>query len=477
MADTFLHGIEVLDIDDGARVIQTASTSVIGIVGTAPNADATVFPLNTPVLIAGSRAMAAKLIAGTSVSDNGTLPDAVNHILDQTGAVIIVVRVDKGISDAATLANVLGGVDPTTGNYNGIQAFLAAEPALGFKPRILIAPGFTHQRVTNGLATLTVTAQGSGYTDGTYSLTISGGGGTGAAATATVSGGKVTAGTITNSGSGYTSTPTFALPAGAGSGTGATFAGTVGTTANAVVSALVGIADRLRAVIIADGPSTTDAGAIAYAGDFGSKRVFMVDPQMLTTDSTGATVTAYVSAYTAGVIARTDNDLGFWWSPSNQTITGVTGVARPIDFLMGDPNSRANLLNSKNVTTVIRQNGFRLWGNRTLSSDQKWQFLCVVRTADIINDSLQAAHLWAVDRGITKNYMDEVVEGVNAYLRHLKTIGAILGGKCWADKDLNSADQIANGHVYFDFDFTPVYPAEHITFRSHLVNDYISEIF
>jgi phage tail sheath protein FI len=27
-----------------------------------------------------------------------------------------------------------------------------------------------------------------------------------------------------------------------------------------------------------------------------------------------------------------------------------------------------------------------------------------------------------------------------------------------------------------DFDFTPPYPAEHITFRSHLVNDYLVEI-
>ena len=60
---------------------------------------------------------------------------------------------------------------------------------------------------------------------------------------------------------------------------------------------------------------------------------------------------------------------------------------------------------------------------------------------------------------------------------HLINIGAIVGGSCWADPELNSADQISQGKVYFDFDFTPVYPAEHIIFRSHLVNDYIKEIF
>jgi len=52
-----------------------------------------------------------------------------------------------------------------------------------------------------------------------------------------------------------------------------------------------------------------------------------------------------------------------------------------------------------------------------------------------------------------------------------------LGGSCWADPDLNTADQITQGKVYFDFNFTGVYPAEHVIFRSHLVNDYIETIF
>ena len=55
-------------------------------------------------------------------------------------------------------------------------------------------------------------------------------------------------------------------------------------------------------------------------------------------------------------------------------------------------------------------------------------------------------------------------------------VGAIIGGSCWADPALNTPDQIAQGKVYFDFDFSAAYPAEHITFRSHLVNDYLVEI-
>jgi uncharacterized protein len=472
--ETFLHGVEVLDIDGGARPIQTVRSSVIGIIGTAPDADPVAFPLDTPVLVAGSRREAALL--DTTGNGLGTLPAAMDSIFDQAGAVVIVVRVAKGSTDNETLANIIGGVNAQTGQFLGVQAFMSAKSLTGQQPRLLCAPGFTHQRVTGGVITLTGN-EGTGYTDGTYNLTVSGGtGGTGAAATATVSGGKVVKRTITKPGSGYTVAPTFALT-GAGAGTGATFVAGIGTAGNAAVAELIGIADRLRAVIFADGPGTTDAAAIAYAGDFGSKRVYVIDPPVLKTDTDGTLVTQYASAGAAGIQARIDNDLGFWWSPSNQLFNGIVGTSRAIDFTLGDANSRANLLNEAKVATIIREDGYRLWGNRTLASDPKWAFLCVVRTADIINDSLQRAHLWAVDRGITKNYVKDVVESVNAYLRHLTAIGAILGGECFADPDLNKPDQIAQGKVYFDFQFTPVYPAEHITFRSHLVNDYIKEIF
>lgn len=501
MADKFLHGVEVLEIDAGPRPIQTVRSSVIGIVGTAPDSAAMVlarleiaagtngavvftakpvgvagnnisvrlvkpsassaalaitvsggaivvslatssdggatttatqlaaaitanaaasalvtavaggtgasvvgaigtvflsggvdeaFPLNKPVMIAGSRLDVAKL--GTK----GTLPDALDSIFDQVGAVVVVVRVAAGSDDATTTAAVIGGVNAITGNYEGVHAFLGAESALGFVPRILIAPGFTHQRA-NG--------------------------------------------------------------------------------ANAVVAEMIGVADRLRAVIIQDGTNTTDAAAITASNDFGSSRVYVCDPWVLKLDSVGQTIQAPPSAHVAGLIAKSDNDRGFWWSPSNQAINGIVGTVRPVDFTLGDANARANLLNEQCVATIINQDGYRLWGNRSLSDDPKFAFLSVRRTADMINDSLLRAHLWAVDRNISKTYVEDVVEGVNSYLRSLVGMGAILGGTCWPNADLNTPANIAQGKVFFDFDFTPPYPAEHITFRSQLTNEYLTEIF
>ena len=469
----FLHGAEVLQIDNGSRTITTVSSSVIGLVGTAPDADPAAFPLNTPVMIAGSYSEAAKLdLLGNG---NGTLPDAVDGILDQASAVIVVVRVEEGENATATMANVMGGVNAASGAYEGLFALKASKSKVGVSPRILIAPGFTHTRLTQAVTAITVTAPGTGYT-AAPTVAFTGGNGTGAAGHAELNAqGGVARITVDNPGSGYTAAPTVTLTGGGGSG--ATATASFGSTANPVVAELIGVADSLRAVIIADGPNGNDADAIAYRKDFGSKRVYVVDPKVIVTDENGNNMTAWSSPRVAGVIARTDNEKGFWWSPSNQNINGIIGTARLIDYAFGDPNSRANLLNAQQVSTIINDDGYRVWGNRTCSQDQKWSFLNVVRTADILNDSILQNHRWATDRGITKNFVDDVLEGVNAYLRHLQSIGAILGGKCWVDKELNSPAEVEAGRVYFDFDFTPVYAAERITFRSHLVNDYISEVF
>ena len=225
--------------------------------------------------------------------------------------------------------------------------------------------------------------------------------------------------------------------------------------------------------MVADGPDTTDAEAITYRDNFGSRRLYLVDPGVKV--GTPAVVEP-ASARVAGVIARTDVDRGYWWSPSNQLITGVVGTTRPVDFRLGDAASRANMLNENEVATIIREGGYRLWGNRTTSTDTKWAFLSVVRIADAVNERILQGHLWAVDRNITKTYLADVVEGVNAFLRELVGVGAIIGGQCWADPDLNTPLAIAAGKVTFSFDFTPVNPAERVTFQSTLTNDYLEDL-
>lgn len=384
----FLHGVNVIDVNEGINRARTSSSSVIGVIGTAPSATED-FPLNTPVLINGSYSEAAKL--GTT----GTLPTALEGILAQTGALVVVVRVAEGVASGegneaitaaeATINNIIGAVS-VDGMYSGVYSFLAAKSMLGVSPKILCAPGFAVREV---IAELNV------------------------------------------------------------------------------------IAGRLKAIVVADCPSNeTNANLIGFVENCASERVYAVYPEVINTKN----VSVPASPYVAGVIAKTDNDDGFWVSPSNKAINGIIGLSKPIDFSLGDSSCRANYLNEQKITTIINQNGYKLWGNRTTAGTGSYEFLCVRRTADVICDSILQSHLWAVDRNIVKNYLTDVTESVNAFLASLKSQGAILAGKCIPNKELNTAQNISEGKVYFDFEFTPAYPAEQVTFRAYLNNDDIETV-
>jgi len=246
---------------------------------------------------------------------------------------------------------------------------------------------------------------------------------------------------------------------------------------DAVGTALVALADKLRAIAILDGPNSTDEAAISYASNFGAKRAFMVDPGVRHWDNESeATVDAPGSAWVAGLFAWTDNEYGFWASPSNKEFVGITGTGRPVEFLDGDDSCRANLLNNANVATIIRDDGFRLWGNRTLSSDPKWAFVTRVRTMDIVMDAILYGHKWAVDRAITATYVKDVTEGLQAFMRDLKNQGAIINFEVYADPELNTASQLEQGKVYWNIRFTDVPPAENPNFRVEVTNQWLTEV-
>ncbi len=386
MPEVYNHGVRVVELDIGSRPIKTVESAVIGIVGTAPQADADAFPLNTPVLVIGDRQQAAKL------GPTGTLPQAMDAILDQTTPFIVVVRVEHSDDAKAMKANVIGGVDEATGAYTGIQALKGAKAITGVEPRILIAPGFSSDV--------------------------------------------------------------------------------------AVAGELIALANQVRGFTYLDGPNTNDADAVNFVKNFGARRAEVIDPYITAFDSaTAMEVVRAPSAYAAGLRARIDLEKGFWWSKSNQVIQAITGTTRPVDFKMGEPTTRANLLNKNHVTTIIREGGFRLWGSRTTElNDPKWAFEPVVRTSDLIADSIQRGLMWAVDRPINGAFLEDVAASVNGYIRHLVEIGALIGGKCWVDPVKNTPDQLSQGKAYFQYDFTAPAPAEQIGIDAINVQDYYAGV-
>lgn len=143
--NTYHHGVRVIEINEGSRPVRSVSTAVIGLVATADDADATLFPLNTPVLLTNLTTAIGR--AGKS----GTLARTLEAIARQTNPLTIVVRVASDADEAIQTANVVGTVT-ASGQYTGVKALLAAHARFGIKPRILGAPGLDTQAVTSELA-------------------------------------------------------------------------------------------------------------------------------------------------------------------------------------------------------------------------------------------------------------------------------------------------------------------------------------
>ena len=474
MNDQYLHGVEILEAPAGPRPVRASSVGAVGLVGTA---------LAGP---AGAALVSGRLAGEDSYGTAGTIPAALAAIYDQ-GVAPWVVAVNA--LDRSTHRSAVAAADFT----------FSAEGAVQLGHRLVsdvVVYEFSEAEVGAGSDAAAVEVEGVDYAVDPATGIVSRieGGGIVAASTKRISYQFVDESLVTEAqvaaaaarlldteselglipriliAPGWTGrvTRAVAVAPAIGAITGAT-----------VTAALLGLADRLRGIVVADGPNTTDAEAIDYRDLFDSRRLYVVDPGVKLPDGAGATYDAPASGRAAGVLARNDADpeRGFWWSPSNRPVLGIAGTSRPVSFTLSDATSGSNRLNEHEVATIIRQQGYRLWGNRTCSSDPKWAFVSVVRTADAINAALLRSHLWAVDRGITATYVDDVVESVNAYLRGLLGQGAILGGRCWVDPELNPSQQVVDGQIHFDFDFTPTYPAERVTFRSQITDRYIETIF
>ncbi|MCT6819479.1 MAG: phage tail sheath subtilisin-like domain-containing protein [Bombella apis] len=269
----FLHGVEVKNTPATHPAVDV-NLSTIGVIGIAPFADPQAFPLDTPVLVSGSDTqLIGKLVATApaGAADVGTLPAAVATMLDECSPLMVVVRVAGNTSyDAETVPEIVGGID-SSGAYKGVHAFLAAESVIGYRPRLLCAPGYCH------------------------------------------------------------------------------------LNSNAVLAELKTVADKLRAVVFADGPNTTAQDAIAMA-QAGGSRTMLIDPWIIR-ETNGVQAVVPPSAKFAALQAYSDQQNGFWRSLSNQELHGVLGLSRPVDFVLGDQTCAANILNANNVATIVRRAG------------------------------------------------------------------------------------------------------------------------
>jgi len=148
MPANYLHGAEIIENGTGIRPYRRASQSVIGVIGSAPDADDDKFPLNVPVLIKGSREEAAFL--DMTGNGQGTLPQALDVIFKYLGALVVVVRIpDVNMNEDNFIENVVGEAMDINGLPTGIQAFSIAKELTGYQPKLLVAPALSQYPTYN----------------------------------------------------------------------------------------------------------------------------------------------------------------------------------------------------------------------------------------------------------------------------------------------------------------------------------------
>ena len=462
MAANYLHGVETIELNIGPRPISVVKSAVIGLVGVAPKG-----PTQTLTLVQ-SQADAAQfgsLVPGFSI------PRALESIQAQGSGTILVVNVFDATANTVQVTDEIHEIE------NG-QFQLDDHPLVDLAFSANIA-GETDLLILGTHYTLDEFGVFKALAGGVLSE----------GETVAVSYKKFDPSTVTSS------QIIGAITSGVRTGgklfeeayqrfgfTPRIFIAPNYSTITAVSAEMLVWADKYRGHSILDGADdATPSGVIQSRGPLAnspfatsSKRAILVYPRLKAYDpATDADIEVPYSAFMAGVIAATDNKDGYWFSPSNREIKGITGLERMITFAINDANTEANLLNEKGIVTIANSfgTGIRTWGNRSAAfptSTAPSNFISVQRTADVIHESIELAMLQFMDLPINDALIDAIRDTGNGFMNVLVQRGAVIDGSVTYDPAKNPPVELAAGHITFDITFMPPTPAERITFESYI---------
>ena len=243
--------------------------------------------------------------------------------------------VEEGADAAETLANVVGGVDPTTKQKLGISAVVDCNE----RPTILAAPSFSNDKT--------------------------------------------------------------------------------------VIDAMASVAARIRARVVADGPSTDTDALIAFLDTLGGEgsnhdRVYLVDPAVsIYSRKARADILVPGSAVAVAAVKP-------WQSPGNQSVP-VKGAARTIEYNILDKNSEANLVQKNGGAAICHTSlgGWSLVGNRTVTG----KFISYVGLEDMVCRKLEASSQGIMSQNMTKSFWDQQIRRINMFLNDLIAAEVIPGGQ------------------------------------------------
>lgn len=163
----------------------------------------------------------------------------------------------------------------------------------------------------------------------------------------------------------------------------------------------------------------------------------------------------------------------FTKSISNVAIATVDGIAYPRTWDLEDPNTEVGYLNANEVTSLIQHEGFRFWGNRTCSDDPHFAFETTVRTAQFLLDTIINGCFPFIDKPLTPILARDIIDSIKAKLRSFVSKGWLIGADCWYNEEINNPQDLAQGIMYIDYDYTPVPTLENLFLNQRITDRYL----
>ncbi len=166
----------------------------------------------------------------------------------------------------------------------------------------------------------------------------------------------------------------------------------------------------------------------------------------------------------AGIIARTDAEVGVFKAPANVEILGATDLDADLN-----PDDLASLNTAGvNCLRVFPARGIRVWGARTLSTDPAWRYLNVRRLVLTTLRWIDANMIWATFEPNVPALWARIQRELSTYLRSLWSAGALQGATeseafyVQCDAELNPPEARETGQVVTRIGLALLTPAEFI---------------
>lgn len=185
-------------------------------------------------------------------------------------------------------------------------------------------------------------------------------------------------------------------------------------------------------------------------------------------DRKGGRILVPPCGHIAGIIARSDHNMGVHKPPANEVLEDAADLAI---VLREEDIGALNAGGINCIKSFSNMRGLRIWGARTMSSDPQSRFINVRRTLNAIIKAINTNLQWVVFEPNLPSLWKKVTRNITDFLMHLFRAGYFSGEtpeeaffvKC--DEETNPPEERDAGRLIVEVGVAPVRPSEFIVVR------------